>query len=42
MEVPQYFSTRVKGQWRIYTFREWAEGGGGKGGAVIQTIQTLR
>ena len=32
MEVPQYFSTRVKGQWRIYTFREWAEGGGGEGG----------
>ena len=31
MEVPQYFSTRVKGQWRIYTFREWAEGGGGGG-----------
>ena len=36
MEVPQYFFTRVKGQWRIKTFREWAEG------AVIQTIQTLR
>ena len=42
MEVPQYFSTRVKGQWRIYTCREWAEGGGAAGGRVGQSSRPSR